>query len=366
MVLAPPSGPIRAGEEAVIRLFVHNYGARAVTVRLPDRLRYRLVSGGERAQGAMARKAPAADSVTVPPGGFVRGLYALTPPAALAGAATLEVLDLAADPVLLAVVRPAAVAAASGPPAEPPPAESIETRILRRFSGHEPMYFLVGVDPEDSKFQISFKFQPFDFEATEASRWHLLNGLHFAYTQTSFWDLASASKPFLDSSYKPEILYAQDDLRSFTLPGAFRWGMRLGFQHESNGKGGADSRSINIAYVRPRWLFGDPEGIHVELAPKVWSYVGSLDENPGIHRYRGYADLEVGLGKANGLWVSSTYRQGTDKASVQVDASYPLFDILPGKTAFYLYAQYFTGYGESLIGYNRKNEAIRFGLSVYR
>ena len=56
----------------------------------------------------------------------------------------MEVIGLDAPPVLLAVAPggPAPAAAAIRPT---PETDSLESRIIRRFSGHEPIYFLVGV-----------------------------------------------------------------------------------------------------------------------------------------------------------------------------------------------------------------------------
>jgi outer membrane phospholipase A len=371
MLLAPPPSPARGGEEILVRLYVHNYAAEAVRVELPSALRCVLVQGALRLEREMTRREPSADSVVLPPHGFLRAAYALTLPAESEGPVILEVAELPVPPAMLAVDRwPGQARAAQGgsPGSGPPAAEELPLRekVLRRFSGHEPIYFLMGVNPEDSKFQVSFKFQLFEFDKREGSRLELLNGIHLAYTQSSYWDLKSESRPFLDNGYKPEILYALEDITAVALPGVARWDLRAGVQHESNGRSGADSRSINIAYLRPRLLFGDLRGYYLELAPKAWGYLGSLDENPGIHKYRGYGELLAALGKADGIRLATSYRQGTAKASVQVDATYPLFDILPGRVALYLHAQYFSGYAENLLNFNRRNEAFRLGFSVYR
>jgi phospholipase A1 len=369
MILVPPAGPVHAGRETTVRLFVHNYTDREVLTSLPGMLRYRFVRGEVSHEGEMRRMEPTADAVAVPPRGFVRALYALTPPVLSAGPATLEVVGVEVPPVLLAVAEGDAApptTAAIRPPASQEIEEPIEAKIAKRFSPHEPMYFLLGIDPSESKFQLSFKFRLFDFTEREGDYWHFLNGLNLAYTQTSFWDLRSESKPFLDSSYKPEVLYVLNDIKKLSLPWVSRWGLNVGLQHESNGKSGADSRSLNIAYLKPRLLFGNPEGYYFEIAPKAWTYVGDLSENPGIQRYRGYFQLLTAVGQADGLRISSTYQQGTAKASIQLDASYPLFNIIPGKLALFLYAQYFNGYGESLLYYNQKSEAFRVGFSVTR
>ena len=74
---------------------------------------------------------------------------------------------------------------------------------LDNISAYQPIYFLVGTDPGDSTFQFSFKYRLFDIESDKSEKMGLLNGFHFAYTQTSYWDLAADSLPFEDTSYKP-------------------------------------------------------------------------------------------------------------------------------------------------------------------
>ena len=87
-----------------------------------------------------------------------------------------------------------------------------------------------------------------------------------------------------------------------------------------------------------------------------------------LPNYRGYADLRVTVGWARGLQLSTTGRLGDDgnRGSVQVDLSYPMMRLFSGSLSVYLYAQYFTGYGESLLLYDRRSEALRFGFALYR
>ena len=73
------------------------------------------------------------------------------------------------------------------------------------------MYFSLGVLPDresrDSllfaKFQISFRFELFDFYKGDRPKDGPYRGFNIFYTQTSFWDLTSRSQPFFDTSYKP-------------------------------------------------------------------------------------------------------------------------------------------------------------------
>jgi outer membrane phospholipase A len=138
-------------------------------------------------------------------------------------------------------------------------------------------------------------------------------------------------------------------------------------KHESNGKDGANSRSVNIAYLRPTLTLGRDAGLQLTLQPRAWVYVGDLSDNPDIADYRGYVDLRVIAGWKRGLQLSALGRMGKDgnHESLQLDLTYPTMQFF-GSFSVYLHAQYFTGYGESLLEYNRKSEAFRIGFSLYR
>ena len=55
-----------------------------------------------------------------------------------------------------------------------------------------------------------------------------------------------------------------------------------------------------------------------------------------------------------------------NRGSVQLDLTYPMMSLLSGSLSVYLQAQYFTGYGESLLLYNERSSAFRIGFSLYR
>lgn len=100
----------------------------------------------------------------------------------------------------------------------------------------------------------------------------------------------------------------------------------------------------------------------------MWTYLGDVSDNPDIADYRGYTDLKAALGWKRGLQVSALGRMGKDAnhGSVQVDVTYPLMQPPNGSFSIYLHAQYFTGYGESILRYNQKSEVFRAGISLYR
>jgi phospholipase A1 len=234
--------------------------------------------------------------------------------------------------------------------------------FLRHVSPYEPIYFVAGSESPNAKFQIGFKYQLMSDDGWLSTHASMLQGFHLAYMQTSLWDLSSPSAPFFDSSYKPEFLYLWERIAGRKPGDWFRLDLQGGVQHESNGKGGADSRSLNIAYVRPTLAFGGTNDFRFALQPRVWSYLGDLSDNPDLAEYRGYFDLRATIAWRD-LQLSAFGRMGKDgeNHSVQFDLTYPC-----PWTSIYLHAQYFTGYGESLLRYRQRSDVFRFGISLYR
>uniref|UniRef100_UPI002FDD0E53 phospholipase A n=1 Tax=Pelomicrobium sp. TaxID=2815319 RepID=UPI002FDD0E53 len=235
-------------------------------------------------------------------------------------------------------------------------------------SPYEPLYFIYGTrDGENAKFQLSFKYR---FVRPDRDLARLLPGIediYLGYAQTSLWDLERESKPFRDTSYKPRLFYFKEGLWR-SAGDRLRLGLEAGYGHESNGRDGDQSRSIDILYARPVFTFGNRQDYHLVAAPGVWAYLDK-EENPDIDEFRGYGDLYIALQKTDSWQLATTLRLGSDgdKGSVQVDLSYPLTRIGFGNIDGYLLAQYFNGYGESLLDYNRKlRSQFRFGVMLLR
>jgi outer membrane phospholipase A len=233
-------------------------------------------------------------------------------------------------------------------------------------SVYEPVYFLVGGDGGlNAKFQISLRFRLFDDHGRLARRLPWIDDLYLSFSQTALWDLGELSKPFKDSSYRPRLFYGNYDLaRDFG--GKLRLGVETGIGHESNGKEGDDSRSYNMLYVRPTLTWGDPDGLRAYFAPLIHNYIAESD-NPDIEHYRGYVDWLFGVGSKGGLDFWGVLRKGTrsDFGSIELNASYPLSKLSGGDLTGWLMLQYFNGYGESLLDYNRKLDSqLRLGIAI--
>ncbi len=237
---------------------------------------------------------------------------------------------------------------------------------LDNMAAYEPMYFLRGIDPEKSKFQLSLKYRFINPSMSIAQKHPWTRGFYLAYTQTSFWDLASSSKPFNDTSYKPETFFVSPNLFSGRGPAHFF--LQIGGRHESNGKDGDSSRSTNIIYMYPIFVFlHQKTGYGMMIAPKIWTYVDNSDSgNPDLYRYRGYFDLGLKFGKADGAVFETHWRMADKGNSFRADLSFPIDWIISTHLQIYLHAQYADSLAESMLHYQKRTHALRLGCSIVR
>jgi phospholipase A1 len=202
------------------------------------------------------------------------------------------------------------------------------------------------------KFQLSFKVLLW-----EKIFWD--NGdLFFAYTQLSFWQLydKKLSSPFRETNYEPEVFFKFDtDFNVFGLTNRF---ITVGFNHESNGKGGDLSRSWNRVFA----VFGADRG-NFAFALKPWYRIpedDDDDDNPNIEKYMGYGEL-FGAYRLKGhvftFMLRNNLRQN-NRGAVELGWSHPI------TTNLKLYAQYFNGYGESLVDYDNSTNRIGVGVML--
>jgi phospholipase A1/A2 len=358
-LIVPDQTSVFAGSRIELTLILSNDNAQTSTATPPAQITF--TPRGKAPQTLVLHPLNAPTAIEVAPGAVVRIRYAGELPADLVGEVLLETSDFPTYPLFLSI-------AATPPPAVPvetPPRPDIDAeRFAAAYSPYEPNYISAGsVGPSNARFQVSLKFRVFN----PNTRTPMLEKLYLSYSQTSIWDLSSKSKPFRDSSYRPSVFFLDEEIQQWPWRGS-RLGLQGGFEHESNGKDGANSRSLNILFVKPTLTFPLRGDYFISLAPKFFAYQNK-DENPDIPDYRGYADLQVKWGETDGFQMAALFRQGNTAArhSVLMDLSYPLKRPTFGNLGGYLHVQIFDGYGESLIEYNQKSRTqFRIGLMITR
>ena len=315
------------------------------------------------------------ETVTLPPSGFARlryrfplpagiepGLLALTLPGAQAVALTYPGRQTRLAEAAPAQMTPVPASPPLTAPSRPSAEECGRSGFLANLSSYEPIYAVYGPGTNtDARIQISLKYQLF---GTPGERGSWLNGITFAYTQQMFWDLGRNSSPFHDVNYMPELYYALPKLASV---GGWALGGRFGVRHQSNGRSGAASRSINTIYVESE-ADTTIAGLDVAVGPRAWVYVGSRSGNPDIAHYRGNAGLFARIGTPDGLQLDATGRlnPNSGKGAAEALVSYPLTRLFASGPKLYLFGQGFVGYGEDLLDYDRRQTRLRVGIGITR
>lgn len=243
---------------------------------------------------------------------------------------------------------------------------SLYQPYIMNISSYKPIYFLIGTDPAKSKFQFSFKYRFFNANGSLVKRNQWLAGLHFGYTQTSFWNLKDESLPFEDTSYKPELFHRTTNIsiRPSWLQGMF---IQTGVKHESNGQAGELSRNTNYFYIEPVLVFFNKESrLGFGFSPRILVYFDNSHDNPDLADYRGYFELKGSVGTTDSLVMTSLMRYAKEGGSVEIDLSYPLGQNSSDNLNIYIHMQYVNTLAESLLYYRDRTEALRIGITFIR
>ncbi|MES2955831.1 MAG: phospholipase A, partial [Pseudomonadota bacterium] len=190
------------------------------------------------------------------------------------------------------------------------------------------------------------------------------------YTQQSYWQFfnGSISRPFRTTDHEPEVVYIYPHM--IDLPGGWKYRLSgLGLTHQSNGQSLPLSRSWNRVYLMgaaEKDLGGDAS---LTLQGRIWQRLresSGSDDNPGIADFIGRAEV-TGLWQINkihslGMTVRHSLKSDA-RGSVKLEwmkASTAIAD----SAALRYHVQLFSGYGDSLIDYNRRRNVLSVGLSL--
>lgn len=202
------------------------------------------------------------------------------------------------------------------------------------------------LDNEELKAQFSFLIPIFH---------HLIKdkplALNFAYTQLMYWQVYAKSQYFRETNYEPE-LFVENYFNPYVA-------MQLGVSHQSNGRGGYLERSWNRAYVQLKF-----SGKDWLTMLRGWTLMAEDESsnlhNPDIAYYLGYENILFAykFGDLKTSIEAQNIESGFKRGFVQATVSYPILKSIS------LYAQFFNGYGQSLIEYNHRCTSAGIGLAI--
>jgi len=123
------------------------------------------------------------------------------------------------------------------------------------FRLYKPNYFVLEIHDKDkdlfeafpdARFQVSYAFGVIIFNR---------RFLFVTYSQKSFWSLSKESRPFREHNFNPGAFVYSDTLTTKALKFLtqsifFEYASEIGFEHESNGIDGLDSRGWNRVYAK--------------------------------------------------------------------------------------------------------------------
>lgn len=180
--------------------------------------------------------------------------------------------------------------------------------------------------------------------------------LYLFYTQKCFWNVLEKSMPMTDVNFNPGLGLG----KPLFVKNRFIGELKLMLEHESNGRAGSDSRSWNKISLAANVLVDPCIIIHA----KGWVPFIDGKHNKDILDYCGIFQVGLSVRTLNDRFCVSTLltkRRGWDfNYNVTLEASYRIYK----KHNQYLFLQFYNGYGEGLLDYNKFHSQLRVGLVI--
>lgn len=216
------------------------------------------------------------------------------------------------------------------------------------------------LQPIEVKFQLSLKVVILE------SVYRDVGSLSFAYTSRSFWQAYNfdVSSPFRETNHEPELILALGS--RFELGSLRNVGNAVSLNHQSNGLSGEESRSWNrvifqTVWERDRWAFALRPWVRIPEFEERYPGDPLADDNPDILDYMGNFDLNIVYGGNThqfALLVRNNLQTDPNRGAAELSWSFPMNDRVRGRV------QYFHGYGENLIDYDRFNQTLGLGFEL--
>lgn len=211
-------------------------------------------------------------------------------------------------------------------------------------------------DRLEAIFQLSIKYPVAKDVLGKMSR------LEVAYTNRSFWQMynSNISRPFRETNHEPELIL------SWQTQNKYIDYFSVAFNHQSNGQSSTLSRSWNRIIFETGAVFS-----HGVLHTKAWWRVPEPtksktlsphgDDNPDITDYMGHGEIQYvfvhGRNTAS-IMLRNNLKTSNNKGAIELGYNFPINKRIKG------YIQYFNGYGDSLIDYDRNQQRIGFGIKL--
>lgn len=180
--------------------------------------------------------------------------------------------------------------------------------------------------------------------------------LYLFYTQKCFWNVLENSMPMTDLNFNPGIGLT----KPFFAKNRYIGKLTFMIEHESNGRDSIESRSWNRVALAANVFVTKNLMVH----GKIWAPIVDGENNRDIVDYCGFWQIGtqvVSDDKRFSGGVTVVKRKGWNlNSNVIVDLSYRIFK----QENQYLFLQFYSGFGEGLLEYNRYHCQVRMGLLI--
>lgn len=239
----------------------------------------------------------------------------------------------------------------------------LEDSVKQNFSNqpyfgiYKDNYFIFGpsVGPKANRTNTNVKFQISIAQRLTKGTLPWGTYLYLFYSQKCFWNILENSMPMTDLNFNPGIGIT----KPLFVKNRYIGKMTFLVEHESNGRDSIQSRSWNRVALAANVFVTKNLMVHA----KVWVPIVDGENNRDIVDYCGWNQFGIQVVSDNkrfsgGISIVPRHRIGS--CNVVVDFAVRLFK----RENQYLFFQFYNGYGEGLLDYNKFHSQLRVGLLI--
>ena len=245
------------------------------------------------------------------------------------------------------------------------PGKKVATDSIRRAFDNQPYfgiykdnYFIFGpaIGPKITRKNTNIKFQISIAQRLTKSTLPLGTYLYLFYTQKVMWNVLEKSMPMTDLNFNPGIGLA----KPLFVKNRFIGKVILCLEHESNGRDEDASRSWNKISLGANIMVDPMLMVH----GKFWIPIVDGMNNKDILDYSGIYQVGLQMFSPNrrfNLGITLVKRRGWNlNYNSIIELSYRLWK----RDNQFLFMQYYNGYGEDLLEYNKFHSQLRVGIVI--
>lgn len=226
------------------------------------------------------------------------------------------------------------------------------------FGLYKDNYFIfgppVGQKPTNANTNVKFQISIAQRLTRSTLPWGTY--LYLFYTQKCFWNILQESLPMTDLNFNPGIGLT----KPLFVKNRYIGKLTFLIEHESNGRDSIQSRSWNRVALAANVMVTKNLMVH----GKIWIPIVDGENNRDIVKYCGFwqAGAQVLSNDRRFMAGLTVVKRGgwNLNANVMLDLAWRIFK----KDNQYLFMQFYNGFGEGLLDYNRFHSQLRVGLLI--